>query len=287
MGLSRQFAARVYALRRQLEAQAVERFGSEVPLIVVGHVRTACLARATVLRGNIALESDAKGKEKLTPSEKGTLENRIVNANRREEKAITALTAACQDDWQLYANGLRQLDVAPQRAIDTVRDSGPAEVPVVEPSPPTIPASVSDSQSDALSAKTPQNTAFPEGSGCQSPVVSETPVQAKNDATSFRKPRKVKKPKKPVEKVAEPPAKVKEAAPAVEEKPSWMPPEPGDWFSEMCAHYGRLGFHPFPIGKNERGEFVFAKLPQARPVPQLQDDPNFWCDGTPKRRYQM
>jgi hypothetical protein len=87
---------------------------------------------------------------------------------------------------------------------------------------------------------------------------------------------KKKKAKGKPPKVVEP-AKIE----PVEEKPSWMPPEPGGWFAEMCAHYGRLGYHPYPIGKNERGEFVFAKLPQTRPAPQTTES-DFWPDGSKK-----
>jgi hypothetical protein len=278
----------------------------------------ACYAKAALHRANARIHASETGKKKLSTRALMAQEREVLRANKTISKFVNDLA---DDSWRVFGYGVQQLDVAPQRANGTKAepraDSPPSDVPAQSQEPagpndhlmsaqrgslfrssryppktrdsiPTAPApnvvkesDVSDIQTDTLTAKTTEITAFPEAPGCQSPVVSESSVQAKNDATSFRKKGKVKKPKKPVEKVAEPPAKVKEAAPAVEEKPSWMPPEPVDEFSQMCEHYGRLGFYPYPTGRDEHGRWVFAKLPQSRPVPQTTES-DFWPDGSKK-----
>jgi hypothetical protein len=213
----------------------------------------------------------------MTGEEIGTTETRIAVASRDEARALAAFHAACKrdDDWQAFYGGLEQLAAVRSGTNGSKTDPQAvhkAEAVASDPSPaqPVSEAEASDSQSDALSTKTPQKPPFPEGSCCQSAVVSESSVQPEIDVkpeADRGKSKKQSEAKKTIAPaVAPPPVPVDQPIPA-----------PVDDRNELVC----VGFH-------DNGQPRYRRRSTLSPITMVRvTEPEKWPDGSPKRSFPV
>jgi hypothetical protein len=278
----------LYGFRRQHEGEM--RLRGLTDPIWQERLIQACHHKAATLRGHLSLNQHCRGKLKLTRKRIAAIERNIAKADREVVKFVRELYGT--DDWQrFYTEGLRQLtfprhvangDQADRHAVEppeaVLNDPRPPKGKAEKEAKPPDPQRVY-SESAEISAPNAKQLPLPTALIPESVETSAKPPNPRATASQAVAPAQPK-----AESTVERPQAVEPPPPAVA-PPSWMPMT--DEFTAMCNFYYSKGYNRFPIGRDERGQWIFTRRVEPRPLPKVVDSSDTWPDGTKKGLYQM